>query len=121
MKRWLVYGMLAGLALQGFSACAPKAKEIPVDTCVKIFMSMAADENFRRSYQRPEDAPSTEIDKFAQPFGFTGEDFKLTMKLIKQDEKKNKEFNDISTKLLMDEAMKSLHDEGSDSTSNEQK
>jgi len=109
LKRHAGLILLAVMFTQGWMGCAPKVKEIPLDTFVKIFMSMAADEQFRQAYQRPEDAPVDELSKFTKAHGFTGEDFKLTMTQINQDEAKKKEFNDLFTKAIMEEAMKSLN------------
>jgi hypothetical protein len=108
-KRIATAVLLAVMTLSGGTGCSSKAKEIPMDTFVKIFMSMAADEDFRRAYQRPEDAPAGELQKFTEPHGFSGEDFKLTMTQINQDEEKKKQFNDVFTKAIMEEAMKSLN------------
>ncbi len=94
--------------LLGHGGCASKPKEIPMDTFVKIFLKMAADENFIKKYQRPEEAPDNELEQFTVPFGFSGPDFKHTMGLINKDEQKKKQFNDVSTQAIMEEAMKSL-------------
>ncbi len=106
---WLVGGLLALHALL-WVGCEPKPKEIPMESFVKIFLKMAGDENFIKKYQKPEDAPNEELRKFTDAFGFGGADFKFTMAQVNKDEQKKKQFNDLSTQAMLEEAMKSLDD-----------
>jgi hypothetical protein len=98
--------------------CEPKPKEIPMEAFVKIFLKMAGDENFIKKYQKPEDAPGDELKKFTESFGYSGADFKFTMAQINKDEQKKKQFNDLSTQAMLEEAMKSLDDKALSDTTN---
>ncbi|MBX7151485.1 hypothetical protein K1X84_07580 [bacterium] len=121
MKRSLGFiATIITIMALGWSGCAQKPKEIPMDAFVKIFLKMAGDEVFIKKYQRPEDAPIDEIEKFTQPLGYTGADFKHTMAEINKNDEKKKQFNDISTQAIMEEAMKSLDEKAlSDSADTE--
>lgn len=94
--------MLAGLALVAGIGCASQPREIPMDTLVHIYLKIAE--------AKALDAPAQELDVYTKPFGFSGEDFRHTMKLINSNDEKKNRFNDAHTQAIMDEAMKTLQE-----------
>ncbi len=95
------------VAALGFSSCAPKEKEIPMETFVKMWFKAQSDDAFRKKYEKPIDqANAAELDVYAKPFGFSGNDLKYTYRIISKDSLKNSRFED----LRMDETLRPLND-----------
>lgn len=108
MKTIVTVLILGGLLIAG---CSPSAKEIPMEPMAKIIMKMSMENKLGKD-QHPKDMDNAVIEPFTRAEGFSAADFKYTVELIDKDEKKQKEFDEIMSKMMMDEMMKAL--EGTD-------
>jgi len=102
--------LLTLVFVAAMAACGLKQKEIPLEVFVKVFVKMGADDEFRKKYQKPEDAPISEIEVFTAPSGFSGEDFIYTMSVINKDEKMRKLFKEMADQAHEEEAMRQLNE-----------
>jgi hypothetical protein len=102
------------------SGCSKPPKEIPMETYVKIWFSVFADDDFMKKHQSPAEATNEELASFTKPFEFTPEDFKHTYQLINKDPEKKKKFDDLSLQYLSEKSSKTLKEgekmSGADST-----
>lgn len=111
MKYIIAFLLLAFAGTAAFHyGCAPKPKEIPLETYVKIWFKIQDDDAFRKKYQSPADAPTDELDRFTQPHGFSGLDFKYTKEEIDKNEVKKKQFNDLSVQMVTEMAVQTLNE-----------
>lgn len=88
-------------------ACGGSAKEIPMDKMAKITLKLVMEGKIEKD-KSPNDLENAVVEPYAKEEGFTAADFKHTADLIDKDEKKQKEFEEVIGKLMMEEMMKAL-------------
>lgn len=88
-------------------ACGGSAKEIPMDKMAKITLKLVMEGKIEKD-KSPNDLENTVVEPYAKEEGFTAADFKHTANMIDKDEKKQKEFEEVIGKLMMEEMMKAL-------------
>ena len=91
-------------------SCAPKAKEIPMESFVDIWFKIQSDQAFRQKYPDPVKAPDQELNPFTQPLGFTAADFRHTRTLIDRDDMMKKEFQAARDKMIDKLALETLNE-----------
>lgn len=104
MKTFVTILALTGLLTAG---CGRSVQEIPVEKMAKILLKMMMENKIGKD-QHPKDVDDAVIEPFAKEEGFTAADFKHTVAVIDKDEKKQKEFEEAMSKMMMDEMMKAL-------------
>lgn len=105
--KWILTPV-AILAMIVISGCSKQPKEIPMETYVKIWFSVFADDAFMKKHQSPADATTEELEPFTKPFNFSPEDFKFTYQQINKSPEMKKKFDDLSLQYLSEKSSKTL-------------
>lgn len=105
--KWILIDA-AIIAMIVISGCSKQPKEIPMETYVKIWFSVFADDAFMKKHQSPADATKEELEPFTKPFNFTPEDFKFTYQQVNKNSDMKKKFDDLSLQYLSEKSSKTL-------------
>ena len=108
MKLKWIFIDVAIVAMILMSGCSKQPKEIPMETYVKIWFSVFADDSFMKKHQSPADAAKEELEPFTKPFSYTPEDFKFTYQQINKNPDMKKKFDDLSLQYLSEKSSKTL-------------
>lgn len=86
-----------------------EAKEIPMDTFVKMYVSALRVDSLMKQYQRPEMFPDQELKLIFEKHDFSSRDFKFTYNVLTRTPDKKKELDSLLKAAIEAETMKSLN------------
>lgn len=107
--KWILTGV-AVAAVMAASGCSKQPKEVPMETYVKIWFKVFADDDFMKTHQSPADASNEELEPYTKPFNYTPEDFKFTYRQINKNPEMKKKFDDLSLQYLSEKSLKTLRE-----------
>jgi hypothetical protein len=105
--KWMLTAVVVTATIAAFG-CAKQPKEVPMDTYVKIWFSVFADDAFMKKHQSPAEATKEELEPFTKPFNCSPEDFKFTYQQINKNPEMKKKFDDLSLQYLSEKSSKTL-------------
>lgn len=94
-------------------ACRAKqkeAQEIPMDTFVKMYVSVLKEDSLMKQYQKPEALPDSILNAIIKVYSFSSQDFRNTQNVFNSNPAKKNELENMLKQAIEAEAMKSLNE-----------
>ncbi|MBL7960781.1 hypothetical protein JNL27_11140 [bacterium] len=110
MSKKIMFGLIVLIMLLGCQSKQKNAREIPLDSFVKMYVSALREDSLMKQYQKPESYPEPALDSIGKMYGFSSIDFKHTYRAIAVDPVKKVALDSLLKQAIEAEAMKSLNE-----------